>query len=60
MMRGMIERMRSASLWILNPTCLIDRLLDELEKLGAFLAAPTRVAGLSCSEATPVEQPVGV
>jgi hypothetical protein len=49
-MHGTIERMRCAS-WILHPTCLIDAFLDRLEKLGAVLAAPTRGAGLSCSEA---------
>ena len=51
MMHGTIERIRSASPWILHPTCLIDTFLDQLEKLGAVLAVPTRGAGLSCSEA---------
>ena len=43
-----IERMRSASSWILNPSCLIDRFLDELEKLSVVLVMPTR--RLACSE----------
>ncbi len=51
MMHGTIERIRSASSWFLNPTCLIDMLLDQLEKLDEVLALPTRGSGLSCSEA---------
>jgi hypothetical protein len=50
-MLATIERIRSASPWILHPTCLIDRFLDRLEKLGGVLALPTRGLGLSCSEA---------
>jgi hypothetical protein len=46
-----IERMRSASPWILHPVRLIDRFLDRLEKLGGGLVVPTRGLGLSCSEA---------
>ncbi len=46
-----IERMRRASAWIFNPTRLIDRLLDELDKLSVVLLVPVRSAGLSRSEA---------
>ncbi len=45
MIKQTIERMRSASSWILNPTCLIDRLLDQIEKLNAVLAVPVQRTG---------------
>ena len=45
MMHGTLARV------MLNPTYLIDRFLDQLEKLGALLVLPTRGVGLSCSEA---------
>jgi hypothetical protein len=45
-----IEGIRSASAWILNPTRLIDRLFDELERLSAVLPVPTRTDGLARSE----------
>ena len=51
MIKRTIERMRNASSWILKPTCLIDRLLDQIEKLSAVLAVPVQGAGLSRSEA---------
>jgi hypothetical protein len=51
MIKRTIERMRSVSSWILNPTCLIDRFLDQIEKLSAVLAVPVQSAGLSRSEA---------
>jgi len=54
MMKGTIARVRSASSWILHPTCLIDRLLDQLEKLSVVLAPPAQNAGLMCSQA-PIE-----
>jgi hypothetical protein len=54
MIKQTIERVRSASSWSLNPACLIDRLLDQLEKLSVVLAVPAQAAGLSCSEA-PIE-----
>ena len=49
-----IERMRSARAWILDPTRLIDRLLDALEELSAVLRAPVRSAALAHSE-PPIE-----
>ncbi len=53
MMIATIARVRSASAWILNPTCLIDRFLDELDKLSVVvLAVPARGADLSPNEAT--------
>jgi hypothetical protein len=52
MIKQTIERMRSAGSWILNPTRLIDRLLDQIEKLSAVLAVPAQDAGLSHSEAS--------
>jgi hypothetical protein len=51
MIKQTIERVRSASSWIVNPTCLIDRWLDQLEKLSGVLAVPAQGAGLSHSEA---------
>jgi hypothetical protein len=51
MIKQTIERLRNASSWILNPTCLIDRFLDQIEKLSAVLAVPVQDAGLSHSEA---------
>jgi hypothetical protein len=45
MMHGTLARV------MLNPTYLIDRFLDQLEKLGALLVLPTRGVGPSCSEA---------
>jgi len=51
MIKLTIERVRSASSWILNPTSLIDRCLDQIEKLGAVLAVPAQGAGLSHREA---------
>jgi hypothetical protein len=51
MIKRTIERLRSASSWILNPTCLIDRFLDQIEKFSAVLAVPVQGAGLSRSEA---------
>lgn len=51
MIKLTIERMRSASSWILNPTCLIDRFLDQIEKFNAVLVVPAQSAGLSHSEA---------
>ena len=53
-MNATIGLVRSASSWILHPTCLIDRFLDQLEKLSVVLAVPTEGAGLSRSEA-PIE-----
>lgn len=50
MMSHAIERVRRARSWILHPTCMIDTLLDQLEKLSVVLAVPTQ-GGLSCSEA---------
>lgn len=51
MIKLTIERMRSASSWILNPACLIDRFLDQIEKFNAVLVVPAQGAGLSHSEA---------
>jgi hypothetical protein len=52
MMSGTIARVRSAGAWLLNPTCLIDRLLDQLDKLRVVvLAVPARGPDLSRSEA---------
>jgi hypothetical protein len=51
MIKRTIERVRSASSWILNPTCLIDRFLDQIDKLNAVLVVPAQGAGLSHSEA---------
>jgi hypothetical protein len=51
MIKQTIERVRSASFWLLNPACLIDRFLDQIEKLSAAFAVPAQGAGLSCSEA---------
>ena len=47
MMHGTLERVRGASSWILNPARLIDRFLDQLDKLGAVVAVPMRGAGNS-------------
>jgi hypothetical protein len=33
----MIERERHASSWTLSPSCLIDRILDHIEKLGSVV-----------------------
>jgi hypothetical protein len=51
MIKRTIERVRSARSWILDPACLIDRFLDQLEKLSAVFALPAQAAGLSHSEA---------
>ena len=51
MINRTIERVRSASSWILNPTRLIDRFLEEIEKLNAVLVMPAQGTGLSRSEA---------
>ncbi len=51
MIKQTIERVRSAGSWILDPTCLIDRFLDQIEKLSSVLAVPVEAAGLSHSEA---------
>ncbi len=51
MINRTIERMRSASSWILNPTRLIDRFLDQIEKLSVDVVVPTQGASLSRSEA---------
>jgi len=45
MINSTIEWVRNKGAWILNPTCLIDRLLDEIEKLSAVLALPVQNAG---------------
>jgi hypothetical protein len=37
----MIERERHASSWTLSPSCLIDRILDHIEKLGSFVVPPS-------------------
>ncbi len=50
-MNDLIERVRAAGSWILNPTRLIDRFLDQLEKLSVVFAVPAQGAGLSRSEA---------
>jgi hypothetical protein len=50
MINRTIERMRSASSWILNPTCAIDRFLDQIEKLSVAIVVPSQGAGLSRSE----------
>jgi len=49
-MNGTIARLRSASAWILHPTRLIDRLLEQLEKLSVVLVLPTPGGRLSSSE----------
>ena len=54
MMISTIARLRSASTWILHPTCLIDRFLEQLEKLSVVLVLPTPGARLSCRE-VPIE-----
>ncbi len=52
-MKTTIARVRSAGTWLLNPTWLIDRFLDELEKLSAIvLAVPPRGPALARSEAS--------
>jgi hypothetical protein len=45
MIKRTIERVRSASSWILNPTGLIDSFLDQIEKLSAILAVPVQGTG---------------
>jgi len=50
MINRTIERVRSASSWILHPTCLIDRFLEQLEKLSVVLLVPTQGAGLAPRE----------
>jgi hypothetical protein len=46
-----IERMRSASSWIFNPACLIDRFLDRIETLSIAAVVPAQDAGLVHREA---------
>ncbi len=53
-MNRTIERLRSASAWMLNPACLIDKFLDQIESLSVALAMPSEAADLLASEA-PVE-----
>jgi len=50
----MIERVRRASWWLLNPACLIDKILDQLERLGGLVVVPTEADGRS-RVAAPVE-----
>jgi hypothetical protein len=38
----MIEGEQSTSPWVLSPSCLIDRLLDHIEKLSSFVVASGR------------------
>jgi hypothetical protein len=45
MINRTIEWVRSARSWILNPTCLIDRLLEQMDKLNAVLVVPSQGAG---------------
>jgi hypothetical protein len=45
MINRTIERVRGASSWILSPACLIDKLLDQIEKLSVALALPAQRAG---------------
>ena len=45
MMDRTIERVRRASTWMLQPASLIDKFLDQLEKLTAVVALPTQGAG---------------
>ena len=56
-MKGTIARVRSASSWILHPTWLIDRLLDQLDKLSVVLALPAQNAGLVRSPAPIATRP---
>ncbi len=50
-MNRTIERLRSASAWMRNPACLIDKFLDQIESLSGALAMPSRPAGLLPGEA---------
>jgi hypothetical protein len=38
----MIESEQNTSPWVLSPSCLIDRLLDHIEKLSSFVVASGR------------------
>ena len=53
-MTGTMARARSVSFWLLHPTCLIDTILDQLDRLSVVLALPAPEAGLLRSQA-PVE-----
>ncbi len=46
-----IEQVWSARSWILNPTRLMDALLDQLEKLSVAFVAPTQDGRLAPNEA---------
>jgi hypothetical protein len=51
MINRTIERVWGARSWILNPTCLIDALLDQVEKLSVAFVAPTQDGRLAPGEA---------
>ena len=62
MMDRTIERVRRASTWMLQPASLIDKFLDQLEKLSAAMALPTHGAGLAHGQASigpPLDEHVG-
>ena len=50
MINRTIERMRRTRAWILNPSCLIDGFLDQIEKLRVAVLVPRPAAGLRYSE----------
>ena len=35
-----VERNQGTSSWVLGPVCLIDRFLDDIEKLRSFVLPP--------------------
>ena len=57
----MIEGEPNARPWVLSPGCLIDRLLDHIEKLSSFVVASGRptpqlqalAEGSLCASASP-------
>jgi hypothetical protein len=39
MINHVVERKQGTSSWVLSPGCLIDRILDHIEKLSSFVVS---------------------
>jgi hypothetical protein len=50
MINQMMEHRQGTRSWVLSPSCLIDRLLDQIEKLSAFVL-PAKAGSASYMDA---------